>query len=247
MKAVFSQEDTDTLKTFRKVGDTLYERILFKTHFIKPGEDIAEVISHYTQNYRQEGDVIFVSDKAVANSQRRSIHSDDIKPGFFARFLCRFVSVSPAGMGIGTPQKMQVAIEQAGLLRILFAAFVSVITKLFGIRGVFYKIAGDTVTRIDGKAGYSDWSGPKGPYWDYVVLPSANPNEVAERIKEKTGCSAVVADINDLDGYITGFSEDKLKDWDFKEILKDNPMGQENNQTPIGIIRASQAAAAAEM
>ena len=243
MKAVNFQEDSAILKSYRQVGDTLYERILFKTHFIKPGEDIVEVISQYTQNYRQDGDIIFVSDKAVANSQRRVIHTDDIKPGFFARFLCRFVSVSSAGKGIGTPQKMQVAIEQAGLLRILFAAFVSVITKLFGIRGVFYKIAGDTVTRIDGKAGYEDWSGPKGPYWDYVVLPSENPNRVAERIKEATGCSAFIADINDLDGYIVGYSEDKLKEWNFKEILRDNPMGQENEGTPIGIVRVAQAAA----
>ena len=244
MKAVFSQEDSAVLRTLRQVGDTLYERVLFKTHFIKPGEDIAEVISQYTTDYLQDGDVIFVSDKAVANSQKRAIHSDDIKPGFFARFLCRFVAVSPAGMGIGTPQKMQVAIQQAGLLRILFAAFVSVITKLFGIKGVFYKIAGDTVTRIDGKAGYKNWTGPKGPYWEYVVLPSENPTQVAERIQAVTGYPAIVADINDLDGYITGYSEDKLIEWDFRSILKDNPMGQENNQTPIGIIRVSRAVAA---
>ncbi len=239
MKAVNFQEDSAILKSYRQVGDTLYERILFKTHFIKPGEDIVEVISQYTQNYRQDGDIIFVSDKAVANSQKRAIHVDDIKPGFFARFLYRFVYRSPAGRGIGFPEKMQVAIEQVGLLRLLFAAFLSLITKLFGIRGVFYKIAGEKVRGIDGLSG-----GPQGPYREYVILPSEDPSRLAERIHAGTGCHAIVADINDLEGYIMGYSSDKLKEWDFREILKDNPMGQENRQTPIGILRVAQAAAA---
>ncbi len=239
MKTATYQEDPSILRTFRQVGDILYERILFKTHFIKPGEDMVDIISKRTKGYLQEGDIIFISDKALANSQRRALHVDDIKPGFFARILCRFVYSSSAGRGIGTPQKMQVAIEQVGLLRILVGAFLSVITKIFGIRGVFYKVVGEKVRGIDGMAG-----GTKGPYWEYVILPSESPSRVAERILTETGCQAIVADINDLDGYIMGYSEDKLKEWDFREILRDNPMGQENTQTPIGVIRVSQAAVA---
>jgi hypothetical protein len=240
MKAVIYEEDPAIIRTFRQVGEVLYERILFKTHFIKPGEDMVEVISRYAKGYLQEGDIVFVSDKALANSQQRAIHIDDVKPGFFARILCRFVYSSAAGRGIGTPQKMQVAIEQVGLLRILLGAFLSFITKIFGIRGVFYKIVGEKVRGIDGMSG-----GPKGPYWEYIILPSGSPSQVAEKIFQKTGCHAIVADINDLDGHIMGYSADKLKELDFKDILRDNPMGQENTQTPIGIIRAAQAAVAA--
>jgi hypothetical protein len=239
MKAVFFQEDSAVLRSYRQVGDTLYERILFKTHFIKPGEDMVETVSRYTGGYLQPGDVIFVSDKALANSQKRAIHIQDIRPGFFARLLYRFVYSSAAGRGIGTPEKMQVAIEQVGLLRLLLAAFLSFITKIFGIRGVFYKIVGEKVRGIDGMSG-----GPKGPYWEYVILPSAEPSRVAERISQRTGFPAIIADINDLDGHIMGYSEDKLKEWDFEEILRDNPMGQENSQTPIGILRVAQATAA---
>lgn len=220
------------ITTTRQVGDKQYERLLFTTHFITPGEDMADVVSHYLKGHLEEGDIIFVSDKALANSQNRSIHIKDIKPGFFARFLYRFVYKSAAGRGIGTPEKMQVAIEQVGLFRILLGAFLSAITKIFGIRGVFYKIVGEKVRGIDGMSG-----GPDGPYWNYVILPSESPSAVARRIYEKTGFHAIIADINYVDGHIMGWSSEHLTAIDFREILKDNPMGQENAQTPIGIIR----------
>ncbi len=234
MKAEVSKELL-TIRSFKQVRDKVYERILFKTHFIKPGEDMATVVQDYMEDYLQEGDIIFISDKALANSQERSIHIDDVKPGFFARILYRFVSRSSAGRGIGTPQKMQVAIEQVGLLRILLAAFLSFVTKIFGVKGIFYKITGEKVRGIDGMSG-----GPGGPYWEHIILPSGDPTQVAKRIYEKTGAHAVIADINDLDGYIMGCSSDKLKDINIKGILEDNPMGQENQQTPIGIIRETQ-------
>ncbi len=224
--------DLPVTTTTRQVGDKQYERLLFKTHFITSGEDMVDVVSHYLTGFLKEGDVIFVSDKALANSQNRSIHVNDIKPGFFARLLYRFVYKSIAGRGIGTPEKMQVAIEQVGLFRILLGAFFSLITKIFGIRGVFYKIVGEKVRGIDGMSG-----GPDGPYWNCVILPSESPSAVARRIYEKTGFHAVIADINYVDGHIMGLSSEQLDELDFLAILKDNPMGQENAQTPIGIIR----------
>ncbi|HHX77971.1 MAG TPA: hypothetical protein GX697_06465, partial [Firmicutes bacterium] len=49
------------ITTTRQVGDKQYERLLFKTHFITPGEDMADVVSHYLKGYLEEGDIIFVS------------------------------------------------------------------------------------------------------------------------------------------------------------------------------------------
>ncbi len=230
--ATVISNDFSLIKSYQQVDNKIYERILFKTHFIQLGEDMIEIVANYTQGFLRTEDIIFISDKALANSQQRIIRVEDVKPSFFARFLYKFVTKSDRGRGIGTPQKMQVSIEQVGLLRILFAAFCSFVTKILGIKGVFYRIVGEKVRGIDGMSG-----GQGAPYQNYIILPSENPSQVADQIFKKTGCHAVIANINDFDGYIMGWSSDKLKELNIKKILRDNPMGQENAQTPIGLIR----------
>lgn len=212
-------------------GD-IYERITFKTHFIERGEDIVETVNYYLKPHLKEGDYIFVSDKAAAHSQKRSIHEDEINPGFLANLLYRFVKPTQYGRGIGTPEKMEIVLRIAGVWRILLAAAVSAVTKLFGLKGYFYIVAGEVVRAIDGQSG-----GVNGPYYHYVILPTENPDGLACRIQERTGCATIIADINDAGGHVAGFSSPELKEIPFTEILKDNPMGQENLQTPIGIIR----------
>ncbi len=230
--ATVISKDLSVMRSYQHVDNRTYEIILFKTHFIQPGEDMVEVVTTYTRGSLCEGDIIFISDKALANSQQRIINIENVRPSFFARFLYKFVTKSDRGRGIGTPQKMQVSIEQVGLLRILVAAFCSLVTKILGIKGVFYRIVGEKVRGIDGMSG-----GQGAPYWNYIILPSENPTEVARKIFKETGCHAIIADINDFDGYIMGWSSDKLKELNIRKILRDNPMGQENAQTPIGLIR----------
>ena len=46
-----------------------------------------------------------------------------------------------------------------------------------------------------------------------------------------------VIDFNDIGGEIIGWSDDRMDLRLLKEILADNPLGQGNDQTPIGIVR----------
>ena len=64
-----------------------------------------------------------------------------------------------------------------------------------------------------------------------------NPDEVAASIKERIGFDTLIVDINDLDGSILGSSDSGLDRGLFARVLKDNPLGQSNQQTPMGIIR----------
>ena len=64
-----------------------------------------------------------------------------------------------------------------------------------------------------------------------------SPDAVARDIAEATGAPAIVADMNNISGTIKGYSRDDLRQWDFVDILRDNPMGQMQNMTPIGIVR----------
>ncbi|HOC05823.1 MAG TPA: coenzyme F420-0:L-glutamate ligase [Bacillota bacterium] len=209
-----------------------YLRILVKTHFITEGEDVAQVIVRYVEDIYQLGDCVVISETMVANAIGLAVDESQIKPGWWARRLYKYVKRTKHGRGIGTPEKMQVAIELAGLWRILLAAAVSAITKLFGLKGWFYRVAGDKVRSIDGQSG-----GPDGPYWTKVILPLPDPNKLARDISDACGYPVVIADINDLGGSIKGWSDPQLRQVDFADVLRDNPMGQTITMTPLALVR----------
>ena len=132
------------------------------------------------------------------------------------------------------PETMEMALRECGTLRILFAAGVSVITKAFGRRGDFYRIAGDKARAIDGPT-----KNTIPPYNQAVVLGPKNPREVAVRLKKMLGGNLEVAvvDINDIGGNILGSTLDKAGERRLVQILGDNPLGQATQSTPMGIVR----------
>ena len=220
-------------KTIETIIDGVtYHRIPIKTKLVVKGDDIAEVAKEFAGAYLEEGDILFISEKAVACSQGRAIPMDEIKPRRLARFLTRFVYKSPYGIGLGIPETMEMALKECGVLRILFAAFCSAIGKLFRRRGWFYKVAGYKARSIDGPT-----QNTIPPYNNYVVLGPKDPDGVAKAVADKIGCTALVVDINDIDGVILGSSDKALDGALFVRILKDNPLGQDCQQTPMGIIR----------
>ncbi len=209
-----------------------YRRLCIKTHVITDQDNIVEVADKYASSLVQEGDILFITEKAVACTQKRAIPIDQIHPRPLARFLSRFVLRTPYGIGLAMPETMEMALRECGTIRILFAAAISAVGKLFGIRGLFYNIAGYKARSIDGPC---DFTLP--PYNHYVVLGPDKPDEAAADISKKVGVPVAITDINDLEGQILGTS-DRSMDRDLLcKILKDNPLGQCSEQTPMGIIR----------
>ncbi len=208
-----------------------YARYPIRTHLIREGEDIAEVVRNYTKAYLRDGDVIFVSEKVVAISQGRAYPIESIKPSLLARILSRFVSKSPYGIGLGMPQTMELAIREVGIFRILLASFLSALTKPLGIKGVFYRVAGGNVNAIDGPTPYTI-----PPYNRYAKLPPKEPDKVARRISLLVGVPVIIVDANDIGVEILGTSHDIDRSW-AKEVFRDNPLGQSREQTPICIVR----------
>jgi F420-0:gamma-glutamyl ligase-like protein len=210
-----------------------YLRIPVKTHVIMVGEDIVEIVERYTKDIIKPGDIVFVTEKAVAISQNRAFPVKSIKPRKLAVFLSKYVTKTKHGIGLGIPETMEMALKECGVLRILFAAFVSFITKtFFKRRGDFYRIAGYRASSIDGPT-----PNTIPPYNEYVVLGPLYPDKVAKEISKKIGVDVIIVDLNDLGGKILGRSNKKLDKKKLYEILKDNPLGQSSEQTPIGIIR----------
>ena len=227
----FVPNGTKNLIISTEEGD--FARYPVMTHVVKSGDDLEEMMETYLMKYLQEGDRIFISEKIVAISQGRAFPIDEIKPRRLARFLCRFVYKTPYGIGLGSPWTMELAIRELGAPKILFAAFCSAVTKLFGIRGVFYRICGPRARAIDGPC---DCTLP--PYNHYAKLAPRKPDEVAARLAKKTGVPVVIIDANDLGVEVLGRSDKKALTVPWcRAVFKDNPLDQSRQQTPLCIVR----------
>lgn len=216
-----------------KVDGKNYERIPIKTHVIKESDNIIDVIVKYAGPYLKKDDVLFVSERVVAITQGRAFPIKDIHPGRLAKFLVKFVHKSPYGIGLGSEWTMELAVREAGAMRILFAAFCSAITKPFGLRGVFYKVVGKNINAIDGPCSYT-----LAPFNEYAKLGPANPNKVAREITSKIKNQCIIIDANDLGVNILGRSAKEISDAFCAAVFKDNPLGQTTEQTPLCIVRA---------
>jgi len=217
-----------------EIDDTSFSRIPIRTRVVMPGDDLDAFVREYAADVVQAGDVLFVTEKIVAITQGRSYLVEEITPRRLALFLSKYVTRTPYGIGLGMPETMEMALRECGTPRILFAAAVSAVTKAFGRKGDFYRIAGDKARAIDGPT-----SGTIPPYNKAVVLGPERPREVAQHLKALLGVAAEVAvvDINDLGGNILGSTLDKAGDKRLVAILKDNPLGQGHQSTPLGIVR----------
>ena len=208
----------------RTVDGVEYQRIPVKTHLITKADKMEDVVLQYAKDKMQAGDILFISEKAVACTQNRAIPMEDIKPRKLAVTLSRYVTK--------TPETMEMALQECGTLRILFAAFCSVIGKILGRKGWFYIVAGPKARGIDGPT-----EGTIPPYDHYVVLTPADPMGTSKKLAQALGHPVAIVDINDLGANILGFSEKEPSMDQIAKILGDNPLGQSSESTPMGIIR----------
>ena len=215
-----------------KVDKQSFDRFPIRTHIISSNDNIVEVCEKYCGKHLKKGDILFISEKIVAISQGRSFFIKDIKPSRLAKFLVKFVHKSPYGIGLGSPWTMELAIREAGVFRMLFAAFASAVTKPFGLKGVFYKVVGNDINAIDGPCSYT-----LPPYNECAKLGPAKPNKVAREIAEALGHKTVIIDANDLGANVLGKSDKMITDDFCKKVFKDNPLGQTKEQTPLCIVR----------
>ena len=216
-----------------KTNEKFYLRIPIKTHVLSKEDNIVEAVEKYVTPVLQVGDIIFISEKATAITQGRAIKLVDIKPRFLAKFLSKYVKKVSYGIGLGMPETMEMAFREVGTLRILLAAVVSVIGKLLGRSGDFYRIAGRKVAMIDGPTPYTI-----PPYNEYVVLGPEDPVKIANNIANQINAICAIVDVNDIGSEVIALSNNSpLSKGEVADILKDNPLGQGSQQTPMGIIR----------
>ncbi len=216
-----------------KVENEIYLRHAIKTKFVEKGDSYIEIIKKYVKPIYREGDIVSISEKIISLCQNRIIKREDINIGFWAKILSKFASHPDSGVGVGETIKMQYAINTVGLIKVLFASMASAITKIFGIKGVFYKIVGLEVSGLDGFYDHV-WK----EYKDIGIQIPNNPTKVCNEIKEKLKISSMIVDANDLGQVILGKSKDiKIENNILIKMIRDNPAGQSREQTPFILIR----------
>lgn len=211
----------------------VYSRFAIKTHFVSAGENYSELFEKYVMPYYEEGDIVSVSEKIIALCQNRIVRREDMHVSAIAKFLSKFASHPSHGIGVGEAIKMQFAIDQVGLPKVLYASVASGVTKLFGKKGVFYEIVGQEVSGLDGFYDHI-WE----EYRDIGILIPENPSKVCDEMLKKFGITCMIVDANDYGQEILGKSSDiTLSDEQLIEIIKDNPAGQGKECTPFILIR----------
>ncbi|MBU1588297.1 MAG: coenzyme F420-0:L-glutamate ligase [Actinobacteria bacterium] len=216
------------------VDGVTYERIPIKTHVVMRDDVLLDVVDQYAGDLVRDGDVLFVTEKIVGITQGRAFPLEEITPRKLAVTLSKYVTKTSHGIGLGIPETMEMALRECGTPRILFAAAVAAVTKALGRRGDFYRIAGPKARAIDGPT-----KNTIPPYDSQVVLGPDRPDGVATDIKARLGkdLTVLVVDINDFGGNILGSTSTRALSDLMVRVLGDNPLGQDRESTPMGIIR----------
>lgn len=216
-----------------EVEGEVYLRYAIPTHYVHIGEDYLELVNKYVTPYYQEGDILSISEKIIALCQNRVVYKKDMKVSKLAKFLSKFAMKSDAGIGVDSPYKMQFAIDLCGRAKVIFAAILAGIGKIFKKKGIFYNIVGLEVTGLDG------FYGKVFPeYEEFGIRIPDKPNEVCDEIYEKCGIKSMIVDSNDLERLILGKSKEINKtDEILEKIIEDNPAGQSDQLTPFILIR----------
>lgn len=207
-----------------------FRRVPVRTPVLTKTSDLAATIREFASPLAHKGDVLFISEKVVAVTQGRAVPESEMKIGLTARILWRFVAKVPYGIGLRRPSSMQAAVQECGAARIWLAAIVGALGKMVGRKGDFYRVAGPQAATIDAAT-----TSPFQP--DCVCMGPSDPEGTAQKLSDAAGLPVAIVDVNDIGGsWVLGAS----KGVDRKLVeatLKDNPLGQSAECTPMGLLR----------
>jgi hypothetical protein len=78
------------------------------------------------------------------------------------------------------------------------------------------------------------------PYTEYAILPPKDPDKTGQQIEDQQGIPTTIIDGNNIDVKIISVSKKLPVDARVARlILLDNPMGQDEEMTPIILVRAA--------
>ncbi len=202
--------------------------IPIRTRLVRPGDDLAALIQESVAGIAQTGDVLAVSETAVAIAQRQAVAAEYVRPSRLALLLSRHAGAMAT---VSQPESLQIVIDNVGASKVVYAAIMQVLGRLAGKRGMFYEIMGDAIAAIDG------YTGTMPPFERMIVFAPQNPDAFAQSVFERTGFACTIVDANDLStakvlGASAGVNREGVAD-----ALLSNPHGNGDEQTPIVVLK----------
>jgi hypothetical protein len=211
------------------VDGRCFQRLPLRTRWLDENDDLAAVLLEYAES-RRPGDTVIISEKVALLLAGKAIRADAIRVGWEARFLARCVRPRPGSLGLSVPVKMQYVLGVQGRARMFGAAAAAAVARPFGIKGVFYRLAGPLSRDIDGGR----------PPYEHLIFPPFDDGEASalcEELAEKLATGVAITDTNDFGGTIRAVSKDALPAEVLARVLADNPLRQRLAGTPFGIVR----------
>lgn len=204
------------------------ELIPVHTKILTNKDNIVDAILEYAGKDITSRDIVCTAESVLAITQNRYVRLEELNVCWQARLMNRFV---PGEGSMASIYGMQAAMEEEGKWNMLYSFIVGAVSKIMGKPGVFY-------ARCRQASLIDDVTGTMPPFDKCIVYGPANADRVCEDIKNATGAyGAVVADVNDLKraavlGKSSGIDPQRIA-----QILIDNPFGNDNQKTPIVIIK----------
>tara|TARA_B100000965_G_scaffold34105_1_gene25143 strand:- start:1587 stop:2690 length:1104 start_codon:yes stop_codon:yes gene_type:complete len=201
-----------------------------KTHILGSLDDPINILKSYIPKYYLPSDIITIGESPLAIMQGRYIDYKNINVSPIAKLLCKgFHPTSSLATACG----MQTLINISGPTRVILSWFIGGICKLIGIKGVFYRLAGEQARLID------DITGTTPPYDKSIVLGPKDTQNFCTKASKELQVNVAVVDVNDLGRVKILSSNNSRNDEVIKRALITNPAGNANQQTPMVLIRQS--------
>ena len=215
-------------KLFNIAIDDTIQAIAIKTNLLGAFDDPVETISSYCEEIINDKDILIIGETPLAIMQGRYLSPQELEYSLFAKILCYFFHPTSS---LATACGMQLLINKVGLTRVTFSLLVGFIFKLIMIKGIFYRLAGKQASLID------DISGTTAPYDKTIVLGPINSHKICKLLSERLKVDVAIADVNDLGKVKILASSNRKIDHLLFSALKNNPAGNDDQKTPILILR----------
>jgi hypothetical protein len=199
-----------------------------RTPLVHPGEDLAVLVQRAVQGIARPGDVLAISETAVAIAQGQAVPAEYVRPSKIAYALSRRAGALAT---VNQPESLQIVIDQAGVWKVLYASAMHVVGRFIGRRGMFYEIMGEAITAIDG------YTGTLPPFERSIVFAPQNPDAFAQSVYDCTGVACTVVDANDLEKAKVLGASAGVHRANVERALLSNPHGNGDEQTPIVVLK----------
>ncbi len=212
------------------VDGVTYARAVVRTQWIQLGDDLGGILASKLKPILRRGDLAIISEKAVTIAEGLTVPATEVPASPLACRLASLVRPTDGSRGLSIPEKMEYVLQDVGHPRILLATATAALTRPLGLRGAFYIVAGRVARAMDGM---------RPPFEDTLIPPLAPraARRIADALAGRLGWPVAIVDMNDRGGSIRTLSEPVMTRRRLRRVLADNPLGQRDERTPIGIVR----------